>query len=208
MSVIFLSIDLQNDFATEGGAHYSPRPCVPFIRDTLFPFVRERGYKVVEIISDYRDTEPDKGTSVCIPGTWGYESLVPTDIKHQSVWVKSEPSPVWIREGAGEVSDLPGIPYPSPNGFDRWLSETIGPPSSEHEIVLIGLVFEICVLSTLQELHHRGYRAKVLFEAVDTYTGNADQKKGLFETLFPFWGSPLYWDEWVNTNHFEIVPLV
>lgn len=195
MSVVFLSIDLQNDFATAGGAHYSRRPCVQFIRDTVFPFVRERGCTIVEIISDYRASEPGKDTSVCVPGMWGYESLIPDDIKHPSTWVKSEPSPMWIREGAGKANDLPGIPYPSPNGFGKWLSETIGPPASGQDIVLIGLVLEICVLSTLQELHHRGYRAKVLFEGVDTYSGNLEQKKVLFETLFPFWGTPIYWDE-------------
>jgi hypothetical protein len=195
MSVIFLSVDLQNDFATEGGVHYCPRPYVQFIRDTLIPFVRERGYTVAEIISDYRVTELGKGTSVCVPGMWGYESLIPTDIKHPSVWVKSEPSPTWIREGAGKADYLPGVPYHSPDGFNRWLIETIGPPSPEHEIVLIGLVLEVCVLSTLQELYYRGYRAKVLFEGVDTHSGNMEQKRMLFETLFPFWGKPIYWDE-------------
>jgi nicotinamidase-related amidase len=195
MSVIFLSVDLQNDFSTEGGAHYCPRHCVQFIRGTLLPFVRERGYTVAEIISDYRVIDPAKGTSVCIPGMWGYESLIPTDIKHPSVWVKSEPSPTWIREGAGNADCPPGVSYPSPNGFSRWLSETIGPPSPEREIVLIGLVLEVCVLSTLQELHHRGYRIKVLFEGVDTYSGNVEQKRILFETFFPFWGEPIYWNE-------------
>ena len=37
MSVIFLSVDLQNDFATEGGAQHQPRSSVQFIQDTLLP---------------------------------------------------------------------------------------------------------------------------------------------------------------------------
>jgi nicotinamidase-related amidase len=193
MSVIFLSVDLQNDFATEGGAQHQPRSSVQFIQDTLIPFARERRYTVVEIISDYRISQP--GASVCVPGTWGYESIIPNDIKHPSVWVKAEPSPTWIREGAGKADSVPGVPYPSTDGFSRWLLETVGPPNSKQELVLIGLVFEICVLSTLQELFYRGYHAKVLFEGVDTYSGNVEQKRMLFETLFPFWGQPIYWEE-------------
>lgn len=195
MSIVFLSVDLQNDFTTKGGAHYGARPCVPFIQNTLLPFIHEQGYTVAEIISDYRVTTPEQGSSVCVPGMWGYESIIPVNIKHASVWVKSEPSPAWIRKGAGNADCSPGVPYPSPDDFTRWLSETIGPPSLEREIILIGLVLEVCVLSTIYELHHRGYRVKVLFEGVDTHSGDQEQKKFLFETLFPFWASPVYWDD-------------
>lgn len=200
MPVIFLSVDLQNDFATEGGAQYQPRPCVPFIQNTLLPFVRDQKCSIIEIISDYRISQDGEGTSICIPGMWGFESIIPSDIKHRSVWVKSEPSPTWTREGGGKVDSVPGVPFPSPDSFNRWLDDTIGPPSSELELVLIGLVLEVCVLSTLQELKYRGYRAKVLFEGVDTYSGNLGHKKGLFETLFPFWGEPIYWEELQRKN--------
>jgi len=54
-------------------------------------------------------------------------------------------------------------------------------------------MLEICVLSTLQELYFRGYRASVLFEGVDTYVGDQEQKRTLFATLFPFWGQALDW---------------
>lgn len=195
MSVLFLSVDLQNDFAAEGDAHYCPRPCAPFIRDSLVPFVRERGYVIAEIISDYRASEPGKDSSICVPGEWGYESIIPSDIKHPNVWVKSAPSPAWIREGAGNADSSPGNPYHSPEGFRGWLSETIGPPSPEQKIVVIGLVLEVCVLATLLELHHLGYRADVLFDGVDTGSGSPGQKMTLFETLFPFWGKPIHWDD-------------
>lgn len=198
MAVIFLSVDLQNDFAAEGGAHYCRRSCVPFIREELVPFVRERKYRLAEIISDYRTSGQGDGPSVCAPGSWGYESIIPADIKHPSVWVKSAPSPAWIREGAGKADCPPGEPYHAPDEIGRWLSEAVGPPSAGHEIVLIGLVLEVCVISTLQELHYRGYRAGVLFEGVDTGSGLVEQKTVLFETLFPFWGTPVYWDDLKN----------
>jgi nicotinamidase-related amidase len=190
-----LSVDLQNEFSMAGGLMYRPRPCVPFIQATLLPFVREQGYTVAEIISDYRVTAPATGTDTCVPGQWGYQSLIPADVKHPWVWVKAEPSPAWIRKGGGEAETPPGVPYPAPHAFSKWLIDTIGPPTQENEIVIVGLMLEICVLATLQELHHRGYRAKVLFEGVDTYSSSTQQKQLLFEILFPFWGQALYWQE-------------
>ena len=190
-----LSIDLQNEFCREGGALYRPRPCVPFIRDTFLPFVRARGYTIAEIISDYRVTAPGTDTPTCVPGQWGYQSIIPTDLKHQCVWVKAEPSPAWTRAGAGQAEYLPGVPYPAPDAFGAWLSATIGPPTVHQEIILVGLMLEICVLGTLQELKYRGYRAKVLFEGVDTYSGEHEQKHLLFSILFPFWGQAISWQE-------------
>jgi nicotinamidase-related amidase len=190
-----ISVDLQNEFAAEGGGLYRPRPCVPFLQDTFIPFVRDQGYKVAEIISDYRATPPETGASACVPGKWGYLSQIPADVKHNWVWVKAETSPAWIREGGGEPGVLPGAPYLAPQAFSEWLSATIGPPDEEDQLILMGLMLEICVLCTLQELRYRGYRASVLFEGVDTYSGDTQQKHLLFETLFPFWGRAIYWRE-------------
>jgi nicotinamidase-related amidase len=203
MTVHFLSVDLQNEFTSEGGALYRPRACVPFLRDTFFPFVHARSYTIAEIISDYRATEPGSGASTCVPGTWGYQSLVPADLRHPSVWVKAEPSPAWTRAGAGHAEQLPGVPYPAPDAFGTWLAATIGPPTAHQEIILVGLMLEICVLSTLQELKYRGYRAQVLFEGVDTFSGGVAQKQVLFETLFPFWGQGVRWQDVQRTHTSE-----
>ena len=195
MALHILSVDLQNEFAVEGGALYRPRPCVPFIRDTFLPFVRARGYTIAEIISDYRITAPAVGTPTCVPGQWGYQSIIPTDVKHPCVWVKAEPSPGWTRAGAGQADQRPGVPYPDPNAFSAWLTATIGAPAADQAIILVGLMLEICVLSTLQELKYRGYRVKVLFEGVDTYTGTEEHKQLLVATLFPFWGQAITWQD-------------
>jgi nicotinamidase-related amidase len=113
-------------------------------------------------------------------------------VKHNWIWVKAETSPSWIREGGGKPAAVPGEPYPAPHDFSEWLATTVGPPTQAQEIVLIGLMLEICVLCTLQELRYRGYQARVLFKGVDTYAGAEKQKRLLFETLFPFWGQPIY----------------
>lgn len=193
--LLFLAVDLQNEFCVEGGALYRPRPCVPFINDTFLPFVRKHGYTIAEIISDYRTTAPRTDTSMCVPGQWGYQSLIPTDLKHPCVWVKAEPSPAWTRAGAGQVEQLPGVPYPAPDAFSAWLAATVGAPTAAQDIILVGLMLEICVLSTLQELKYRGYRVKVLVEGVDTYAGTVEQKHLLFATLFPFWGQAISWQD-------------
>lgn len=190
-----ISVDVQNEFSAPGGGLYAPRPCIPFLTDTFVPFVRQHGYTIAEIISDYRTTAPNAGESMCVPGQWSYESLIASDIKHPWVWVKAEPSPAWTRAGAGDAHQLPGEPYSAPDTFTAWLAATIGPPDQHNEIVLVGLMLEICVLSTLQELKYRGYEVKVLVEGVDTYSGNAEQKRLFLETLFPFWGQSISWHE-------------
>lgn len=193
MSIKILAVDLQNEFAVEGGCLYRPRPCVPFIQTTLLPFVRARGYSIAEIVSDYRVTPPASGAASCVPGEWSYQSIIPADLKHPWVWVKAEPSPAWIREGGGQPETLPGAPYPAPHAFSAWLMATIGPPHPQDEILVVGLMLEICVLATLQELYYRGYRAKVLLEGVDTYMGTLEQKQALCAILFPFWGAAMSW---------------
>ncbi len=200
MATHIVSVDLQNEFCTEGGALYRPRPCVPFISQILVPFVRERGYRIAEIISDYRATAPESEPSTCVPGQWGYQSLLPADLKHPSVWVKAEPSPAWTRTGAGEAEQRPGQPYAVPDAFSAWLLKTIGAPAADQEIILVGLMLEICVLSTLQELKYRGYCVKVLSEGVDTYSGSVEQKQLLFEALFPFWGQAISWAQMQEVN--------
>lgn len=57
------------------------------------------------------------------------------------------------------------------------------------------LSFEMNSFRTLQELHYRGYYTRGLFEGVDTYSGSVEHKQQLFQTLFPFWGRTIFWDE-------------
>jgi nicotinamidase-related amidase len=95
--------------------------------------------------------------------------------------------------GCRKKEQLPGQPYPAPEDFSAWLEGVIGTPATSQEIILIGLVLEVCALCTLQELKLRGYQVKVLFEGVDTYSGSVEQKQLLFGTLFPFWGQGVSW---------------
>ena len=67
----FIAVDLQNDFATEGGKLYKPKPCTKFLDEVLFPYFREHDIKINEIVSDYRQPRPGSGRDCCCPGEWG-----------------------------------------------------------------------------------------------------------------------------------------
>ena len=80
MNYQFLAVDLQNDFASEGGKHYKIRPSINFDKDVLFPFLKQKNIKISEIISDYRQPRPGDRDHSCVPSTWGYESIVPKEL--------------------------------------------------------------------------------------------------------------------------------
>ncbi|MFC1745991.1 hypothetical protein ACFL35_18510 [Candidatus Riflebacteria bacterium] len=190
-----ISVDFQKDFSSEEGQCYCPRPCVGFIKKTLIPFVESRGTKIAEIVSDYRLPRPGVNFAACIPGEEGYESEIPMSVKLADVWVKCMNSPVWIRKNGGEPGKRPGTPYPSPKKFSRWLENTVGPPDPGNEIILIGLTLDCCVLCTAQELSFRGYNVRFLVEAVDPYSGDAQEKQYILKTPLANWGQPIKWKQ-------------
>lgn len=194
MVMKIISVDFQKEFSAEGGRGYISRPCIPFIKNVFIPFVRNQGFKIAEIISDYRLPHPGSEFHACVPGTWGYESEIPADVKCENVWVKALSSPAWVREHGGVPDHEPGLPYPDPHAFSVWLKETVGLPTENSEIVLIGLTIDCCVLSVLEELRYRGYTASALYEGVDTYSGDAGEKDFLMNKVVPYWGKAVSWE--------------
>ena len=193
--VELLSVDLQHEFASPGGGLYRPRGCVPFLTELVFPTARARQWRVHEIVSDYRVPAKPSTQWHCGPGRWAGESLVPRDLLASEPWIKATPSPAWTRSGAGDEHAEPGPAEPDPNGFAEWLIQAIGRPDPERTVVVVGLMLGVCVLSTLQELTFRGYRPSVLVEGVDTHSGDEVEKQQLMNSLFPFWGTPVHWQQ-------------
>ncbi|HEY4515596.1 MAG TPA: hypothetical protein VJH67_00175 [Candidatus Paceibacterota bacterium] len=193
MKYQLLAIDLQNDFATEGGKHYVHRPCTDFLKENVFPFLKEKNIKVNEIVSDYRQPRPGDRDESCIPGTWGYESIVPKEII-KSQWIKCMNSPIWIRGNIGDPEKIAGLPYQDTEKFGKWLEENFGSPK-EVTPVLFGLTIDCCVLSTLQELNWRGYYTKVIYEGVDHYLATEEAKESVLKTPIPNWAEVVHWDE-------------
>ena len=193
MKYQLLSVDLQNDFTTEKGLHYKVRPSISFDKEILFTFLKEKEIKVVEIISDYRQPRPGDKDESCVPGTWGYESIVPKEIV-KSQWVKCMNSPIWIRENIGNPDKTAGLPYQDPQVFGEWLEKNMGKPDQVTPI-LFGLTIDCCVLSTLQELNWRGYYPKVLYEAVDHYKATQEAKDKVLESAVTNWADVIHWED-------------
>jgi nicotinamidase-related amidase len=194
-SIKILSVDFQKDFSSPQGIAYRLRPCVDFIKHELITYIREKDLKIAEIVSDYRLPRPGDEFECCVPGTAGYESEIPRDVKQQPVWVKCMNSPVWTRENAGRAGAVHGLPYPDTGGFQKWLHQTIGKPGDVSAVVLIGLTLDCCVLCTAQELSYRAYPVRFLVEGVDTYHGLQAEKSRLLDIPASNWGQPISWSE-------------
>jgi len=193
MKIALLAVDLQNDFTTQGGSHYVKRSCVNFLKEKAFPFLKEKGIKVGEIISDYRQPRPGDRDGSCVPGTWGYESIVPRDLV-KAQWIKCMNSPIWVRENIGNPDKKAGLPYQDTKAFGEWLEINIGKPD-EVTPVLFGLTIDCCVLSTLQELNWRGYYPQVIKEGVDHYLATKKAKEAVLKTPIPNWADIVLWEE-------------
>ena len=195
-----ISVDLQKEFTEETGKHYQPRPSVNFIRKTIIPFFKRNQINVGEIISDYRQPRPGDRDDSCYPGTKGYQSEMPEEIKSQPVWIKSMNSPIWTRQGIGNPKVQPGVPYQDPVAFTMWLEKTIGSPEKAPQIILMGLTLDCCVFCTTQELKFRGYEVRLLEEATDIYSGDQKAKSYLLrEGAITNWAKPI---TFIRYTHF------
>ncbi|MDP2641997.1 MAG: hypothetical protein Q8P21_01760 [bacterium] len=188
-----IAVDLQNDFATEGGSHYKVRSSIKFNKEILFQFLKEKNIKINEIISDYRQPRPGDRDECCVPGTWGYESIVPRELV-KAQWIKCMNSPIWVRENIANSDKKAGLPYQDTKKFGKWLETNIGKPD-EVIPVLFGLTIDCCVLSTLQELNWRGYYPQVIKEGVDHYLATEEAKEAVLKTPIPNWADVVMWEE-------------
>lgn len=203
MKYSIISIDLQNDFYSPKGKWFNNRPCQEFIKNELIPFLKINDIKIAEIISDYRLPRPNEYEDYCIPGEWGYLSVIDESVKAGKIWIKAMNSPEWIREHGGEVQKKPGTPYQDPTAFSKWLKETIGDPEQSGEVVLVGLTMDCCVLCTAQQLYFRGYKVRILKEGTDVYSvetmnsllPHLDYKDVLFSSTHSMWSKMIIWNE-------------
>ncbi len=190
-----ISVDFQNDFTSKGGDSYKPRQSVDFVKNILVPYLREKNIKIAEIVSDYRAPRIGKGKGSCWPGTWGYESQIPEDVKHKDIWIKCMNSPVWTRKNAGVPNVTPGTQYQDPDNFNKWLDRVVGKHDELDYVVLIGLTADCCVLCTAQELNWRGYKVKILEQGVDTALGTLEERKQiLYNPPLRKWAEPISWE--------------
>jgi len=181
-----LFVDLQYDFTRPGGICYAPRHSPAFVRDALIPYLKSEGIASSEIVSDYRQPRPGDPRDCCRPGEWGFTSEVPEDLVGGRTWTKCMNSPLWTREGIGDPSSLPGVPYQDPRRFGEWLAQSIGDPPGT--VVLAGLTLDACILCTAQELTFRNYDVRILREGTDTRSGDPGERDRLIDAPpISFW---------------------
>lgn len=169
----FLAVDVQNEFMHPDGCWFNRGTSPYFIQSTLLPYLQEKKCPIVEIISDYGAPRPGHSTNGCIPGTFGYLSVIPSFQHHGSYWVKSMHNPIWIRNPLSTYK----TPVPCPDLFTHWLEESVGSPE-ETIVILFGLTMEVCVMNVCQELYFRGYESKLIIEGTDPMNERL-QYKGL-----------------------------
>lgn len=191
-----IAVDFQREFTAPEGQWFNPGRSVAFIKDTLVPYCRDHDLRVSEIISDYRQPRPGDAGDGCYPGTPGYASEIPVDVRAGDAWVKCMNSPIWVRENGGVANAQPGLPYQDPAAFTRWLEGTVGRPEDVDFVALIGLTVDWCVFCTAQELSWRGYVVKILEEGTSAVGGDVAYKRQLL-TKSPLlnWAAVIHWPE-------------
>jgi nicotinamidase-related amidase len=189
----FVAVDIQNDFASPGGKYYTPKPSIKFLKNKLFTFLEKNKIEINEIISDYRQPRPGDRGDCCHPGEWGFKSVVPRKLR-KSLWIKCMNSPVWVRENIGIPKSKPGLPYPDPKLFRKWLKNNVGDPDRIKPI-LLGLTIDCCVLSTSQELSWQGYYPIILREAVDHASGTRKDRDMILKDPIPNWAEVIDWKD-------------
>ena len=167
-----ICIDLQNDFASFGGKNHNKGKSVEFIKEKLFPLLLKKEIQVNEIVSDYRLPRGKSKNESCAPGTWGFESILPSELRKGNSWIKCMHNPIWIRKNIGKQGDEMGNPYQSPKRFNKWIKEHL----ATKNIILFGLTTECCVLQVASELYFRGYNVYCIYEATDPMNERLEYK--------------------------------
>ena len=163
MNVDLISVDFQSDFAEESGANFIKGKSISFIKTVLIPYLKENNIKVSEVISDYRLPRGKSNNESCVPGTRGFASLIPNELRKGVPWIKCMHNPLWTRENIGIPQAIVGNIFQDPTTFNQWISQQI----QCKDVVLFGLTAECCVLQLASELYFRGFNVYVIYEATD-----------------------------------------
>lgn len=190
-----ICIDFQRDFADENGINFNNGKSVDFIKNTLFPALIDKNLKVSEIISDYRLPRGKSKNESCVPGTNGYESLLPKELRNGEPWIKCMHNPLWTRENIGLADLEPGKPYQDHVAFDAWIDSCI----KNKKIVLFGLTTECCVLQVAAELYFRGFDVYCIYEATDPMNERMKYKDEImYHSTFTLYAKAIHFDEFLQ----------
>ena len=192
MNFDFICVDFQNDFASFGGANFNKGKSASFIKEKVFPFLKEHDIRASEIISDYRLPRGKSKNESCIPGSWGFQSLLPSTIKKGTPWIKCMHNPLWIRKNIGIPNAILGKEYQSPRKFNKWLKDNV----PNNNVVLFGETADCCMLQVASELYFRGYNVYFIYEACDPMNERLDKKDDiLYHSSVSIYAKTICFDE-------------
>ncbi len=191
----FICVDFQNDFADAKGKNCNKGSSVKFIKEVLFPFLRRHNLQAAEIISDYRLPRGKSKNESCVPGTEGYLSLLPEDLKKGSSWIKCMHSPLWVRKNIGIANAEIGEIYQDPQGFGEWVNKNV----TNKKVILFGETADCCLLQTASELYFRGYDVYVIYEATDPMNERLDYKEDIiYHSSLAIYAKTVHFAEFVE----------
>ena len=170
----FMCVDYQYDFAGENGKVRVVGNSPQFIDSVLFPYFRANQIKVHEIISDYRLPRGRSKSESCVPGTLGFMSLLPDELRYGKPHIKCMHNPIWTRKGIGVENSVLGSEYQDPDLFSKWISVHL--PDKDKSVILFGETMDCCILNVAQELYYRGYTVLVLYEGTDPMAERQEHK--------------------------------
>ena len=190
-----LCIDFQKDFADDNGINFNKGKSVYFIKNTLFPLLIDKNIKVSEIISDYRLPRGKSKNESCVPGTFGYESLLPKELRKGEAWIKCMHNPLWTRMNIGEKDAKLGEPYQDSAGFNLWIEKHL----KNKKVVLFGLTTECCVLQVASELYFRGFDVYCIYEGTDPMNERLGYKDEIiYHSTFALYAKAVKFNEFLQ----------
>lgn len=195
MDFDFLCVDFQYDFVEEDGLNYNKGKSSAFVKKFLLPYLKKKGVCVSEIVSDYRLPRGKSKNESCIPGTKGFDSLIPQNLKKGKPWIKCMHNPVWTRDNIGLANREPGDLYQNPDAFNEWLTQHI----THNKVILFGLTAECCLLQVAAELYFRGYEVFVIYESTDPMNERLDRKDEImFHSTLSIYAKTIYYNDFLK----------
>lgn len=195
MKFDYICIDFQSDFVDIDGKNYIKGASVDFIKNTLFPLFTQNDIKVSEILSDYRLPRGKSKNQSCVPGTKGYESLLPNNLRKGNPWIKCMHNPLWVRDNIGVANAPVGNLYQNPQAFNEWVEQNI----FHQDVILFGETAECCLLQTASELYFRGFNVYYIYEATDPMNERLEYKDNiLYHSTTSIYVKTIRYKEFLN----------
>lgn len=161
MKMKVILVNFQNEYLSKKGKWFSKSKITKFITSRFIPFCDRHNLSIYEIKSDY-STPNMINQNGCVPGTFGFKSLIEEGKLAAKPFIKSDNSPNFIRPNHGDN------PVEKPEEFKHWLDENIGDPSQIAYVLLLGIGLESSITMIGHEMAKYGYKIKILKEGTDT----------------------------------------